>query len=305
MNELLKKLLEAQILTPEVSAELQEAFDAHLATVVAEAREQETIAVRAELVEQWLQEREVLVEALDSKIDAWLKDEVEALKEDISSFRDLEAEYAGKLVEARAAMATELQEDMAQLVVQLDSFIESRLQVELNELKEDLQIAKENTIGRKIFETFKATIVENIDESSTTAKLAETSAKLEDANGKIARIVKENQQLQRSAQLSELLAPLSGFKREVMENILSSVPTDKLSESYEKFIGRVLNETASQPKTEKENTVLSEANNPVKRIDSNTIIKTGNTTDSAPLNENVSVLEPEYVASLKRLSGQA
>ncbi|MCX2582088.1 hypothetical protein OQ641_30260, partial [Klebsiella pneumoniae] len=73
------------------------------------------MSVTAELNEAWLKERDTLIEALDAKVTEALTEEMAELREDIERFRDLEAEYAVKLVEAKREMATTLKKDMAQL----------------------------------------------------------------------------------------------------------------------------------------------------------------------------------------------
>lgn len=302
MDELLQKLFESDLLTAEMRTELLEAYQAQVTEAVAQAREEEAIKVRAELVEQWITDREQLVEAIDAKVEEYLEAEMKDLKEDISAFRDLEAEYAAKLVETRTQLAEELQNDMSTLIVQIDNFMEARLTHEMNELKEDLQIAKENQFGRKIMEMFRAEYVANfVDEDSVQAKLDETTDKLEQLTSKLDKVVNENAQLHREAVLNKLLAPLSGTKREVMETLLSNTATDKLSESYDKYIGRVLSENS---KSEKENEVLSEANKNIERVDTKVVVKTGDTTDSAASTEGAVALGESVINELKRLSGQ-
>ena len=48
------------------------------------------LTVTAELNEQWIAERDTLIEALDSKVSEFLSEELAELHTDIDSFRDLE-----------------------------------------------------------------------------------------------------------------------------------------------------------------------------------------------------------------------
>ena len=126
MDELLKKLLEAEMLTEETRAELQTAFKSQLDEAINSARQEATATVTAELREQWISERETLIEALDSKVTEAMISEFDELKEDIERFRDLEAEYAEKLVEAKGDMATVLKGDVAQLIEKLERVIQEK-----------------------------------------------------------------------------------------------------------------------------------------------------------------------------------
>ena len=108
MDELLQKLLEAEVLTEETKKELKTAFETKLNEAVEAAKAEAAADVRAELTEQWVNERDALVEAVDAKVGDYLDGEIEELKADIERFRDLEAEAAEKLVEAKALMAEEL-----------------------------------------------------------------------------------------------------------------------------------------------------------------------------------------------------
>lgn len=97
MDELLKKLLESELLNEDTKAELTEQFQSFINAQIDEHRQLVEQQVRDELTqslsEQWVQERESLIEALDAKTDEVLKAELAELKEDIERFRDLEAEF--------------------------------------------------------------------------------------------------------------------------------------------------------------------------------------------------------------------
>ena len=182
MDELLKKLLEAEVLTEETRQELEGAFKTQLTEAMNLARAEATATVTAELNEQWINDREILIEALDSKVTEALTDELKELKEDIESFRDLEAEHAEKLVEAKSALSETMKKDIAQLIEKLNSFLEVRLAAELDELREDVAVVKKNEFGRKVFESFVAEFRKHYaGDDSIEGKLNETTQRLEDA----------------------------------------------------------------------------------------------------------------------------
>lgn len=266
MEELLKKLLAAEVLTEETKQELEAAFKKHLDGAVEKAREDATANVTAELNEQWITERETLIEALDEKVSEVLTEELKELKEDIERFRDLEAEYAEKLVETKGEMADQLKKDMEVLIEKLDKFLEIRLSAELDELREDVEVVKKNEFGKKVFEAFVAEFRKHYTgDDSVEGKLTETQARLEDALTSLEDAEKKLAKMERANKMRDVLAPVSGRTREVMEAILKNVDTPLLEEAYKTYIGRVVKETSEKKEdtqetstSEKETTVLAE-----------------------------------------------
>lgn len=259
MEELLQKLLEAEVLSEETKKELEEAMKSKLNEAVEAAKKEAAADVRAELTEQWVQERDALIEAIDSKVGEFMQNELEELKEDIDRFRDLEAEYAEKLVEAKAQMGNELQGDMTALVEKIDAFLEIRLAAEMEELREDIEEAKKKEFGRKIFEAFVTEYTSNYaDDESVEGTLRETEERLADTQKALEESERKLAKMEREEKLQKVLSPLSGKPHEVMEAILRNVATDQLEEGYKTFIGRVLRESTEEETSEKEDKVLAE-----------------------------------------------
>jgi len=247
MEELLQKLLEADILSEDTKKDLESAFQTKLDEAITVAKEAAADDVRAELTEQWVEQRDQLVEAVDAKVDDFLGREVEELKEDIERFRDLEAEYAEKLVEAKAAMSDELKDDLLELVEKVDSFLEMRLTSELDELHEDLEAQRKNDFGRRVFEAFSEEFMINYsDEESAEISLRETQERLHDAEEALNESEKARAEVDRLVEMERILAPLTGRQKEVMEAILKTVATEQLEEGYKTFIGRVIRENDSE-----------------------------------------------------------
>jgi hypothetical protein len=260
MDELLQKLLEAEVLSEDTKKELEQAFNGKLDEAVEAAKADAAADVRAELTEQWVQERDALIEAVDSKVSEFLDGEISELKEDIERFRDLEAEYAEKLVEAKGEMGEELKGDLGELVEKLDSFLEIRLSAELEELREDIDTVRQNEFGRKIFEAVAEEYAHSYaDDESLEGTLRETESRLDDTTSALEESESKLSTLERQIKMQQILQPLEGSSREVMETILKSVPTEQLEEGYKTFIGRVLKETVADDDTsEKEDKVLAE-----------------------------------------------
>jgi len=270
MDEILQKLVSSELLSEETKAEITKVFSESVEAYKAQLSEEIGLQVRAELAEQWVKDKEALVESMDSFITVQLASEIKELKEDVESFRDLEVEYSAKLVEEKHAMAAQLGEELDQLVDKIDAFLEIRLSEEIEELKEDLEEARQNTFGRKVFEAFVGEFGKSfIDESSVMGKLAVTEQKLREAEKKLEEQATAASVAARQQKMAEILAPLSGSKREQMELILKNVETDKLQESFNKFVGRILKEDAPENKTLVESTED-------KTVDSTTVV-TGET----------------------------
>ena len=261
MDELLKKLLEAEVLTEETKSEIETAVKARIDETLAQARAEATATVTAELNEQWIAERETLIEALDDKITEALAEEIADLRGDIERFRDLEAEHAEKLVEAKSEMANTLKGDIAQLIEKLDAFLEVRLSSELEELREDFATVKKQQFGKTVFEAFVTEFQKHhaAGDDTVAAKLTESEQRLQDALGALESAEKKAAKLERTMKLESVLKPLTGRSREVMEAILKNVETTMLEEAYKTYVGRVLKESTSDETSEKEDKVLAEA----------------------------------------------
>jgi len=259
MDELLKKLLAADVLTEETKSEIETAVKAQLEEAMSAAREEATALVTAELNEQWISERETLIEALDAKITEALAEEINDLKADIERFRDLEAEHAAKLVEAKEEMASQLKGDIATLIEKLDAFLEVRLSSELEELREDFAAVKKQQFGKTVFEAFVSEFRKFYTEDGTAeAKLSEAEQRLADASAALEEAEKKVAKMERSAKMESVLKPLSGRSKEVMEAILKNVETSMLEEAYKTYVGRVLKESTDEKTSEKEESVLAE-----------------------------------------------
>lgn len=299
MDELLKKLLESELLSEETKAEISAQFNTAVEAYLAEAKAQQEVEIRSALTEEFVKAREELAETVDAKIEEFLTKEFDELKEDINKFRDLEVEYAEKLVEEKENLAQQLGEQLDQLVDKLDAFLEVRLDEEMSELKEDIESVKKLEFGRKIFEAVEAEFKQFrvADLSSVERELAEAKDRLNDAESRLAEMEQSRLAEARNSKMEELLTPLSGNAREQMKIILSNVATEKLDEAYKVYIGRVLKESVADQK--KDETVIVE-NKEVKK----TTLVTGNET----LTEEVKSEKTEPNSDLlrmKKLAGLA
>jgi len=291
MDEILKKLLESELLSEETKAQISEQWTTAVDAFKTQVREEVSLTVRSELAEQYIAERDELVAKVDGFVTEALVKEVAELKADIERFRDLEAEHATKLVEEKHRLAEEVAAELDDLVDKIDAFFEVRLAEELEELKEDLEVVKQNEFGKRIYEAFASTFATaHVDEDSVAAQLRIAESKLADAEKALNESEEQRNRLVREAKLDELLVNLTGKKRESMEMVLKNIETSRLEESYKFFIGRILKEDAAAPAA-----TLTEG----KTGDKKTTVVTG---DTAPVPTPSTQLD-EGLARTLRLAG--
>jgi len=186
---------------------------------------------------------------------------VDALAKEIAEFhsdkKDL-AETKVKLVrESKAKFEAIKKEFIARSSQIIEETVSKGLKSEMKQLKEDIEAARRNDFGRRIFESFASEYAaSHLNEKSETAKLLKVLVQREQELEEAAKIVADTQKLveSREAQLrmakdtmarkevmSELLNPLSGDKKVVMRELLESVQTEKLRNAYDKYLPSVMN----------------------------------------------------------------
>jgi hypothetical protein len=135
---------------------------------------------------------------------------------------------------------------------------------ELTQLKEDIDAARKNDFGRRIFESFASEYAaSHLNEKSETSKLMKVVSQKEAELEEAAKVVAETQKLieqketqlkiakdlaERKEVMSELLGPLTGDKRSVMKELLESVQTEKLYSAYEKYLPAVMDGASTKKK---------------------------------------------------------
>jgi hypothetical protein len=135
--------------------------------------------------------------------------------------------------------------------------VTSHLKKELSQLREDIDVAKRNSFGRKIFEAFASEfstsqLNENAELRKLTDVVAKTNAKLAQAQKAVTekqavlesrekqiRKLAENQE--RGNVMNELLDSLNKEKRVVMSELLEGVKTNSLRSAFDKYLPSVLN----------------------------------------------------------------
>jgi hypothetical protein len=193
---------------------------------------------------------------------------VEALAQEITEFykdkQDL-AETKVRLVREGREQIKKVKEQFVQRAAKMvESVVTTGLRSEITSLKEDIEAARRADFGRKLFEAFAAEYSTSyLNEKSETAKLLKVIDMKELAIQEAATAVVQAEQLleskqaeiaalkeaqERKAIMSELLAPLNSEQRAIMGELMESVKTTKLNESFEKYLPSVLNGKAPQKK---------------------------------------------------------
>jgi len=185
---------------------------------------------------------------------------VESLAKEIAEFyedkKDL-AETKVRLVREGKAHVDKVKKDFIAKSAKLVSETVSKgLVKEISALKEDIDSARQNDFGRKIFEAF-ANEYNNsyLNEKSETAKLLKVvdvkEQQLKDAKAAAAKAInlaeakanevkKINESIARNDTINELIAPLGKDQQTIMMDLLESVQTAKLRSAFDKYLPAVI-----------------------------------------------------------------
>ena len=256
----------------------------------------------AEEIKELRSDRKTQTEAV-AKLEKFV---IHALAEEIKEFdQDKKA-----VVETKVKLVAEAKQKLAELQGQfvkrsatlVKEAVANNLGSELAQLKEDIQTARENMFGRRLFEAFASEFaVTHLSENKEFAKLkaeletkdqviaesqkaiAEKEALVESKNREV-KVITES--ITRKEKLAELFKPLNKEKADVMSSLLEGVQTERLQAAYEKYLPAVLN-NSSVKKAEKP--VLAESRTEV----------TGDKSAKDDADANNNVIEIRRLAGLK------
>ena len=326
MIDALKTLFENDVVTTEVRAEIEQAWQIK----IDENKMQATAELREEFAQKYEHDKSTMVEAIDSMLSERLAEEIAEFAEDRKQLAEAKAKYAvamrenasllkgfvvGQLqkevqelrtdkkamaenyakleefvVEALSGEIAEFNEDkkdLAETKVRLvreakshfakvkANFIErsatavsemvgKSLKGEIAALKEDIDTARSNDFGRKIFEAFASEYgTSYLNENSETAKLLKVIS-IKDKQLSEAKVFAtkakqlaesatvEKQKLVEAATrnnlMNELIAPLSKDQREIMKDLLETTQTAKIRSQFAKYLPTVIEGNTSPAK---------------------------------------------------------
>ena len=185
---------------------------------------------------------------------------VDSLSKEIAEFyedkKDL-AETKVRLVrEAKEHLAKVKSKFITDATKIVAETVEKGLTKEMTQLKEDIDTARKNDFGRKIFESFASEYTNSyLNEKSETAKLLKVVglkdkqlAEAKKMAGQAIKLVESkdteikiaNDTAKRKEVMNELLSPLNQGQREIMADLLESVQTEKLHKSFDKYMPSVI-----------------------------------------------------------------
>jgi hypothetical protein len=313
MLDVIKQLLDKDLVTEETRTQIEEQWESKLSEVKEEAKTE----VREEFAKRYEHDKAQMVEAMDRMMSENLQKEITEFVEDrkqlaaervayktavaphkemltkfvkdslVSEMKELHTERRSMadqlatleafvtkalakeinefnadkqaVVETRVKLVKEAKEKFAEIrsafIKKASKIVEStvaeNISKEMTQFKRDIKAARENNFGRKIFEAYASEYMTSyLNETSEVRKMqkqldeahkkiTETETILESTKVEKSRV---EDKAKRESALNELLAPLSGDKKEVMNNLLESVQTDKLKDSFNKYLPHVMKE---------------------------------------------------------------
>jgi hypothetical protein len=318
MLDALKTLFENDVVSEEIRAEIEGAWDSK----IKENRQQATAELREEFAKKYEHDKSTMVEAIDAMISERLAEEISEFAEDRKQLAEAKAKYAVKMREDASLMqkfvmqslkseVTELHEDqkaMSDKFSMLENFIvdalakeiaefhedkkdlaetkvklvreakskfaevkkdfiakgankvskivESTLKGEINALKEDIDEARKNDFGRKMFEAFASEYAtSHLNENSEVAKLMNVVAVKDKqlveakafaikaktlAESKAKEVKRMALVAERKETIDGLLSPLNRAEQEIMTDLLESVQTNRLQSAFDKYLPSVI-----------------------------------------------------------------
>jgi hypothetical protein len=221
-------------------------------------------------VYEFRQERKLL----ESKLAVMEHFVTKKLFEEISEFeqdkRELIAEKVKLIANGKRQILEAKNDFLTNASNSVAKFVQQRLGSEIKQLKEDIDTAKRNDFGRRIFEAFSSEFaVTHLNENKELQKyksaLEESVSEMKTLKESLDAQVEENKRVKkvlaeskvaakRNAVMSDLLKPLSVQKRMVMESLLENVATERLNDMFKKYLPVVLEGKATTDKS-----VLSES----------------------------------------------
>lgn len=185
---------------------------------------------------------------------------VEALANEIAEFyadkKDLANTKVKLIKEGRQQLDKMKKEFVKRAAVMVEQVVTKSLNTELVQLKEDIEAARRADFGRKIFEAFSNEYQNSyLNEKSETSKLLKVINKKDSAitmantvavkaqrviESKDMEIRRLKEAAKRKELMNELLAPLGAEQKGIMSELLESVQTTRLTESFNKYLPTVI-----------------------------------------------------------------
>lgn len=274
-----------KLVTTRLTAEIEELAEDRIQLSQAKAKYMVAIRENSEKLNHFVAEK------LASEIHEWHDDQrlvasnvskmeefvIETLAKEIKEFYTDKQDLAETKVRLVKEAKNQFNHIKSRFIKQssglVETVVKNTLTKEINQLKEDIDQARENDFGRKIFEAVKSEYQHSLlNEKSETSKLLNVikskDSQLAEAKVQLTRrqhlvesvqkdLVRSQEQATRKEVLSELLSPLAKQQREIMSELLESVQTGKLKSSFDKYLPAVVNNQPVAINTNKKQLVES------------------------------------------------
>jgi Mn-dependent DtxR family transcriptional regulator len=211
------------------------------------------------------------VAKLDNFVAEQLATELSEFHEDKKSL----VEQKVKMVREGKKQLAEAKKDFIKKAAdKVENVVNGVIVNEVKSFRDDITKARENDFGRRIFEAFANEFgMSHLNEAKEIKKIqkeiAEMETKLNESKQVIAqkedtvkltesklRIAEDT--MNRKETLNSLMAPLGKEKKEIMSDLLESVKTSKLEESFNKYLPSVLDGESPRVKKTLSESVTSE-----------------------------------------------
>jgi Mn-dependent DtxR family transcriptional regulator len=206
---------------------------------------------------------------LDNFVAEQLAEELKEFHEDKKAL----VEQKVKMVrEGKRQLAEAKKDFISKAAGKIESTINRVISEEVKSFRNDITAARENDFGRRIFEAFASEFgASHLNEAKEIKKVQKTVTELQKQLAESKKIIAAREdvvkltesklriaedRMARKQKLDELMRPLGKEKKEIMSDLLESVKTEKLVESFNKFLPSVLDgETPRVKKTLSESVV--------------------------------------------------
>lgn len=189
------------------------------------------------------------VSKLDTFITHQLAEELQEFHADKKALVEQKVKLAK---EGRRQLAESKKKFIKESAAKIETVVNKVVENEIKKFRKDITAARENDFGRKIFEAFAGEYAstylnENAEVRNLQDTLAQMKRELKEAKAEVQKNAEAKKLTEsklrvaedkyvRKQKLDELMKPLGREKREIMADLLEGVPTNKLEESFNKYL---------------------------------------------------------------------
>jgi hypothetical protein len=202
-----------------------------------------------------------VVDRLEKFVVSQLAEEIQDFQKDRQDVHNAKVKLVKEAREKFAEIKKTFIEKSSKIVKEA---VDSKLTAELTQLREDIEAAKQNSFGRKIFEAFAAEYgVSHLNENQEIRNLESKVQEMQDCIDEAQAVITEksqiiesksreveviNESVQRKEVMNSLLSKLNKEKGAIMRDLLESIQTSKLQGAFDRYLPAVLDGAARTAK---------------------------------------------------------